>query len=191
MTKNDQSEEALDECMVCSDNKRDTLFGPCGHVATCSLCSPRVKKCLMCKEPVQSRTKIEECMVCSEKKSQLLFKPCNHMVACEGCGSLMKKCIQCRENITETLPFIVCCGGQAPPPLSERGECKQEITNQELSQLQQQLQDMKEQTMCPVCMDRRKNLIFLCGHGTCQLCGDRMQECPMCRKTVERRILLF
>ena len=44
--------------MVCSDTKRDTLFGPCGHVATCSLCSPRVKKCLLCKEPVQSRTKV-------------------------------------------------------------------------------------------------------------------------------------
>lgn len=54
--RNDQ--ESLEECMVCSDLKRDTLFGPCGHIATCSLCSPRVKKCLMCKEQVQSRTKV-------------------------------------------------------------------------------------------------------------------------------------
>jgi hypothetical protein len=54
--RNDQ--EALEECMVCSDLKRDTLFGPCGHIATCSLCSPRVKKCLLCKEHVQSRTKV-------------------------------------------------------------------------------------------------------------------------------------
>jgi hypothetical protein len=22
--------------------------------------------------------------------------------------------------------------------------------------------------MCPVCLDRLKNMIFLCGHGTCQ-----------------------
>jgi len=50
--------ETLDDCMVCSDTKRDTLFGPCGHIATCSLCSPRVKRCLVCKEPVQSRTKV-------------------------------------------------------------------------------------------------------------------------------------
>jgi len=54
--RNDQ--ESLEECMVCSDMKRDTLFGPCCHICTCSLCSPRVKKCLMCKEPVQSRTKV-------------------------------------------------------------------------------------------------------------------------------------
>ena len=56
--RNDQ--ESLEECMVCSDQKRDTLFGPCGHICTCSLCSPRVKKCLMCKEPVQSRTKVTQ-----------------------------------------------------------------------------------------------------------------------------------
>ena len=56
--KVDNTDESLTECMVCSDMKRDTLFGPCLHVATCSLCSPRVKKCLMCKEPVQSRTKV-------------------------------------------------------------------------------------------------------------------------------------
>ena len=45
--------------------------------------------------------------------------------------------------------------------------------------------------MCPVCLDRLKNMIFLCGHGTCQMCGDRMQECPICRKPVEKRILLY
>lgn len=54
--------ESLEECMVCSDMKRDTLFGPCGHIATCSLCSPRVKKCLICKDQVQSRTKVSEAL---------------------------------------------------------------------------------------------------------------------------------
>lgn len=47
------------------------------------------------------------------------------------------------------------------------------------------------QTMCPVCLDRLKNMIFLCGHGTCQMCGDRMSECPICRKAVDKRILLY
>ncbi|XP_068679361.1 E3 ubiquitin-protein ligase MIB1-like [Montipora capricornis] len=183
--------EGLDECMVCSDMKRDMLFGPCGHVATCSLCSSRVKKCLMCKETVQSRTKIEECLVCSERIARALFKPCGHMVACENCAPLMKKCVQCRNNIEESVPFIVCCGGKAPSPCQSKSSGKPEINPQEFTQLQQQLQDLKEQAMCPVCMDRRKNLIFLCGHGACQLCGDRVQECPMCRKPVERRILLF
>lgn len=25
--------------------------------------------------------------------------------------------------------------------------------------------------MCPVCLDKLKNMVFLCGHGTCQMCG--------------------
>lgn len=83
----------------------------------------------------------------------------------------------------------------------------------DVQKLQQQLQDIKEQvsgrngftrddgndelipslfqTMCPVCFDRIKNMVFLCGHGTCQMCGDQIEGCPICRKTVEKRILLF
>lgn len=198
--------DTLEECMVCSDMKRDTLFGPCGHVATCSLCSPRVKKCLMCKEHVQSRIKIEECVVCSDKKATVLFKPCGHMCACDGCAALMKKCVQCRAQIDKVIPFIVCCGGTAPLavflsnfPATQAAAASgnlmnngsRDTTNSDIQKLQQQLQDIKEQTMCPVCLDRLKNMIFLCGHGTCQMCGDRMTECPICRKMVERRILLY
>ena len=39
------------------------------------------------------------------------------MCACEGCARLMKKCVQCREAISETVPFIVCCGGSVPAPV--------------------------------------------------------------------------
>ncbi|KAK9979815.1 hypothetical protein ABG768_013227 [Culter alburnus] len=184
--------ETLEECMVCSDMKRDTLFGPCGHIATCSLCSPRVKKCLICKEQVQSRTKIEECVVCSDKKAAVLFQPCGHMCACENCASLMKKCVQCRAVVERRTPFVLCCGGKASGniPALQRDKDNTNV-NADVQKLQQQLQDIKEQTMCPVCLDRLKNMIFMCGHGTCQLCGDRMSECPICRKAIERRILLY
>ncbi|XP_058878045.1 E3 ubiquitin-protein ligase MIB1 isoform X3 [Acipenser ruthenus] len=193
--------ETLEECMVCSDMKRDTLFGPCGHIATCSLCSPRVKKCLICKDQVQSRTKIEECVVCSDKKAAVLFQPCGHMCACENCASLMKKCVQCRAVVERRTPFITCCGGKgmedptddltsANIPAFQRDKDNTNV-NADVQKLQQQLLDIKEQTMCPVCLDRLKNMIFMCGHGTCQLCGDRMSECPICRKGIERRILLY
>jgi len=55
---NEEEEEVIMECMVCSDNDRDTVFGPCGHIVTCFICASRVKKCLQCKEPVQTRTKV-------------------------------------------------------------------------------------------------------------------------------------
>lgn len=68
---------------------------------------------------------------------------------------------------------------------------EQEVNLFDVQKLQQQLQDIKEQTMCPVCFDRIKNMVFLCGHGVCQYCGDQIEGCPICRKTVEKRILLF
>ena len=54
----EEDEEVLTECTVCSDNDRDTVFGPCGHIVTCSICASRVKKCLLCKEPVITRNKV-------------------------------------------------------------------------------------------------------------------------------------
>ncbi|XP_046146146.1 E3 ubiquitin-protein ligase MIB1 isoform X3 [Osmia bicornis bicornis] len=84
----------IDECLVCSDGKREMLFTPCGHVACCNACAPRVKKCLICRDNVLTRTKIEECVVCSDRKASMLFRPCGHMCACESCATLMKKCVQ-------------------------------------------------------------------------------------------------
>ena len=52
------SAAAAEECMVCSDNKRDVLFQPCGHVCTCATCADRVKKCLLCRREVLSHSEV-------------------------------------------------------------------------------------------------------------------------------------
>lgn len=103
---------AADECLVCSDAKRDTVFKPCGHVCCCEVCATRVKKCLICRETVAARERIDECLVCSDARAAVLFRPCSHMVACEACASRMKKCVECRSQIEEMVPFAVCCGGR-------------------------------------------------------------------------------
>ena len=48
----------MDECLVCSDAKREMLFHPCGHVVCCAACAPRVKKCLICRESVTNKIKV-------------------------------------------------------------------------------------------------------------------------------------
>jgi hypothetical protein len=58
MANNQTDDKCLDECMVCSDQTRDVLFLPCGHVTVCHQCSVRVKKCLLCKEFVDDRKKV-------------------------------------------------------------------------------------------------------------------------------------
>lgn len=261
----------LDECLLCSERKRDTIFKPCGHVCCCEGCTPRVKKCLICRESVLAREKIDECLVCSDRRASVFFKPCGHMVACDNCAPIMKKCVECRTPIEQMLPLIVCCGGKGqavvakvpftaaeindincatgdgttklstvgggginkcgqgvsmnnasrgvtpsqggvafnlssqnaignnnncnvvattPPVVAHSGPSNLQSAT-DVQKLQQQLLDIKEQTMCPVCFDRIKNMVFLCGHGTCQMCGDQIDGCPICRKTVEKRILLF
>jgi len=180
-------------CIVCSDMPRDVLFMPCSHIATCSICSPRVKKCLICKEHVNSTIKIEECIVCSDKRSSVLFKPCGHICACDGCARLMKKCVQCRTQIEQAVHYAQLCGFKDASQVDKPNKLTKDsnLAGDEVNQLKQQLLDMKEQIMCPVCMDRKRNLVFMCGHGTCQFCGDRVDECPMCRKPIEKRVLLF
>lgn len=80
---------------------------------------------------------------------------------------------------------------QQPQPQPSQQPDYNNVDLFDMQKLQQQLQDIKEQTMCPVCFDRIKNMVFLCGHGVCQYCGDQIEGCPICRKTVEKRILLF
>uniref|UniRef100_A0A915KDU0 RING-type E3 ubiquitin transferase n=1 Tax=Romanomermis culicivorax TaxID=13658 RepID=A0A915KDU0_ROMCU len=258
------SQSSFDECMICSDERRQMLFSPCGHVCVCESCAQRTKKCLLCKDIIRHCSKIEECVVCAENRASILFRPCGHMIACETCAKLMKKCIQCRTLIEKCDFYGSCCAIDNEPPkknisninlktlsvedltkaadssnftnlTSPSGRkifstlpnnasvtahpnnnvnsCRvmnngrqdrssgnnnnsstgvtssSSSTTTEFVKLQQQLQDMREQTVCPVCLDRFKNMIFLCGHGTCQYCGDKMDECPICRKSIDKRIL--
>jgi hypothetical protein len=57
-TKIESSEINVDECLLCSEKKRDTVFKPCGHVVACEACGARIKKCLICRETVSSREKV-------------------------------------------------------------------------------------------------------------------------------------
>jgi hypothetical protein len=48
-----------------------------------------------------------------------------------------------------------------------------------------------EGALCTVCMERRKGLVFNCGHQTCAECGEHMATCPFCRVDITARIRLF
>jgi E3 ubiquitin-protein ligase mind-bomb len=171
-----------DECLICSDNKRDTLFKPCYHILSCYQCSSRCKKCLLCKEAISERLKIDNCLVCNENKSNGIFEPCGHLCSCQSCSVLIKKCVKCRVTIDRFIPLN---------ELTNKQKTDVASSTDSVEKLKRQLEDIKEQTMCPVCLDRLKNMIFLCGHGTCQKCGDRINECPICRKDIEKRIVLY
>lgn len=57
-SKIEPADLSMDECLLCSEQKRDTVFKPCGHVVSCEACGSRIKKCLICRESVSSREKV-------------------------------------------------------------------------------------------------------------------------------------
>ncbi|CAF4249009.1 unnamed protein product [Adineta steineri] len=124
-----------------------------------------------------------------------MYKPCGHLIACDECSSLMKKCLICRVPIDSIVSFQELCSENNTnvPVKSEIVTLPINNVNETttVARLQQQLDEIREQVHCPICMDRLKNMVFLCGHGLCQSCGDRVQECPICRKQIEKSIILY
>ncbi|RWS21963.1 E3 ubiquitin-protein ligase MIB2-like protein, partial [Leptotrombidium deliense] len=50
----------------------------------------------------------------------------------------------------------------------------------EVAKLKRKLED----TTCPVCLDKQKKFVFLCGHGACSRCTPRIQHCHTCRAQI-------
>ena len=54
--------------------------------------------------------------------------------------------------------------------------------------LQQHLQDS---STCCICMDNQIDSIFTCGHRTCAECAKKVQNCPVCKKSIDKVIKIF
>ncbi|XP_018058447.1 PREDICTED: E3 ubiquitin-protein ligase MIB2 [Atta colombica] len=84
--------------------------------------------------------------------------------------------------------------------LSSEGKRKEEIGDKEkekdkdlerLRYLETRVADLEEANMCSICMERRRNVAFLCGHGACEHCAAPLKTCHMCRKTITKKINLY
>ncbi|UJR29793.1 hypothetical protein I4U23_017339 [Adineta vaga] len=128
--------------------------------------------------------------LCSDNKHEIIFHPCLHIVTCQSCANRMKKCLLCKQKIQIKTKSIVSFNELCIETISSTNDNN---TNDSLTltSLQQQLEEIREQVHCPICMDRLKDMIFLCGHGVCQNCGNRLQEYPICRKQIEKSIILY
>ncbi|VDO55545.1 unnamed protein product [Schistosoma margrebowiei] len=82
-------------------------------------------------------------------------------------------------------------GGSRAEVIGRPRGLKSHLCERELDRLKHELQVMREQIRCPICLDRSRNLVFMCGHATCQWCGDQVTACPICRRAVESRIILY
>lgn len=123
-----------------------------------------------------------ECQVCSDlSEENVRLEPCNHKPACEDCSSRMKKCLQCgavvQKRITKDGRIIPAKSRQPSAERMRYLECK--------------IAEIEESHACSICMERKRNVVFLCGHGTCSKCADTLKTCHMCRKTITKKIPIY
>lgn len=57
--------------------------------------------------------------------------------------------------------------------------------------LESRIAEIEEAYTCSICMERRRNVAFLCGHGACDICSQTLRTCHMCRKLIARKINLY
>ena len=77
--------------------------------------------------------------------------------------------------------------------LSNKAELqRREKTLQERDdQQQRQIRELKDSIDCPICLNSRRDVVFLCGHSACQCCSAQLDRCHSCRNQITTRISFF
>ena len=125
----------------------------------------------------------QECVVCNEMCHLISFEPCFHQICCEECGLRMKKCLTCSVVIDKRIAMN---GKQ----LHSKEQQRQPSADR-LRYLESKILEIEETHCCSICMERRRNVAFLCGHSACSKCAETLKICHMCRKTIAKKINLY
>ena len=136
------------------------------------------------RKSARRKSQLQECLVCSEMASPVTFKPCGHSIACEDCSVRMKKCLECKVTIEEKVKQLGDEDDAVPALAAAR-------SSERLRDLEAKVQDWEDHYNCSICMERKKNIVFLCGHGSCAECVETLKCCHMCRKPIERTINMY
>ena len=145
------------------------------------------------------------CQICCETLNHNLrpvqFEPCGHVIVCTECSPRMKRCIECKEKIEKKRPLRP--ESNSAPLTSDidahhhrksDGTPDDEVVSLrtlKLHDLEAKVQDFELAYLCSICMEKRKNVAFLCGHGACTSCVETLKSCHMCRGPISHKINLY
>lgn len=113
----------------------------------------------------------QECIVCNDISLMITFEPCYHQICCEDCGLRMKKCLQCQTVIDKRIAM----NGKV---LFQK-ETQRQPSADRLRYLESKILEIEETHSCGICMERRRNVAFLCGHSACSKCAETLKTCHM------------
>jgi len=137
-----------------------------------------------------------ECLMCSEVADFVSFDPCGHRIACEECCIRMKKCVTCKESIdrkTNRVGKVIgpSTSGSSGNVSGSTGGGKPNPNAERLKYLEKKFAEIEDTYCCSICMERKKNVIFLCGHGACEKCAKALQTCHMCRTPIKQKVNVY
>lgn len=145
---------------------------------------------------------IGECIVCNDVLPFVRFEPCTHQISCEECAIRMKKCLSCGITIDRRISAY----GRDLTVNQLSGQQQQQhhlVHQQQFNQtnrqpsvdrllyLENKILEIEETHCCSICMERKRNVAFLCGHSACSKCAETLKTCHMCRKTIVKKINLY
>ena len=64
-------------------------------------------------------------------------------------------------------------------------------SSETVEMLKSKIAAIEDMITCNICMEKVKNVAFLCGHGSCYTCAQSLTSCHMCRLPITTRINLY
>jgi E3 ubiquitin-protein ligase mind-bomb len=136
-------------------------------------------------------TKVD-CQICCEPMQKKLkpvrFEPCGHVIVCADCCTRMKRCLECKLRIERKI--VIKRDNNGHEDDDDDDEVKS-LKTMKLYDLEAKVHDWEEHYLCSICMERKKNVAFLCGHGACSQCVETLRCCHMCRGPISQKINLY
>ncbi|MCL7037491.1 hypothetical protein MKW94_010059 [Papaver nudicaule] len=81
---------------------------------------------------------------------------------------------------------------QSPLPCLTDQQPREDTANSAGPSISRLAEDTHEEVVvCPICFENPRNLVFGCGHLTCQGCGTELSLCPICRTPITIRIKIY
>lgn len=145
----------------------------------------RLKGCTAPLPGPESVPQGDECQICLESWASVTFEPCGHRITCVDCCARMKKCLTCRQPIEQKTDQ------RGKPVVSSSPGSKPAVSLEQYRQMEYRLQELEEAGGCGICLERRRNVAFLCGHAACAMCAQGLRVCHMCRQPITRKIPLY
>ena len=126
--------------------------------------------------PVTSKK--DKCKLCDDEPASITFTPCQHKVVCLDCSIRLKRCIE------------VDCNQPIKEKITNSGSSLN-VNKSDFTQLLNKIQALEEAQQCSICMERKKDTAFQCGHIACGICALPLKACHICREKVVKRFKIY